>query len=73
VEEAVRGFTLGAAYAAREERIKGSLAPGKLADLVVLDENIFEIPPMEIVAVAVKGTMVGGEWGYVAKDFDSGE
>lgn len=52
---------------------KGSLAPGKLADLVVLDENIFEIPPMEIVAVAVKGTMVGGEWGYVAKDFDSGE
>ena len=68
----MRGFTLGAAYAAREEHLKGSLAPGKLADLVVLDADIFAVPPMEIPAARVLGTMVGGAWPHAADDFDSG-
>ena len=41
VDEAVHGFTLGAAYASYEETRKGSLTPGKLADLIVLDRDIF--------------------------------
>lgn len=73
VEAAVRGFTLGSAFASGEEKIKGSLSPGKLADLVVLDRNIFEIPPMEILEARVEGTMIGGEWGFVGEGFDCGD
>jgi hypothetical protein len=64
VEEALRGFTLGAAYAAGMEGEVGSLAPGKLADLVVLDRDIFNVDPMAIRGTVVLGTMVGGEWRY---------
>lgn len=45
VEEAVRAYTLGAAFASGEEQIKGSITPGKLADLVVLSDNIFVSKP----------------------------
>ncbi len=45
VEEAVRAYTLDAAYAASEDHLKGSLTPGKLADIVVLSRNIFAEPP----------------------------
>jgi len=64
VEEAVRGFTLGAAYAGYMENKIGSLAPGKLADLVVVDRDIFTCDPMTIKDTQVLGTMVGGEWKY---------
>jgi predicted amidohydrolase YtcJ len=60
VEEAVRAYTQAAAYASFDESLKGSLAAGKLADFVVLDRNIFEIPPEEIRNVRVKMTFVGG-------------
>ena len=60
VEEAVRAYTSGAAYASFEESAKGVLAAGKLADFVVLDRNIFEIPPEEIRNVRVMTTVVGG-------------
>lgn len=72
VEEAVRGYTAGAAFAAGEEALKGDLSPGKLADLVVLDRDIFRVPPMEILETGVLGTMVGGEWGFVGEGFDAG-
>ena len=62
VEEAVRGFTLGAAYAAGLEHRLGRLAPGTLADLVVLGQDIFTCDPMAIAETPVRGTMVGGEW-----------
>ena len=64
VQEAVHGFTLGAAYASYEEKTKGSLARGKLADLVVLDQDIFTIDPMEILNTKVLATMIDGkfEW-----------
>jgi hypothetical protein len=62
VEEAVRAYTLGSAYAAHQEEQLGTLQPGKLADLIVLDRDIFRCDPMEIHAASVLGTMVGGEW-----------
>jgi hypothetical protein len=68
VDEAVRGFTLGAAYAGYMERRVGSLAPGKLADLIVIDRDIFTCDPMNIKDTAVLGTMIGGEWKF--RNFD---
>lgn len=62
VEEAVRGFTLGPAYAAGMKDRLGRLAPGYLADLVVLEQDIYTCDPMTIGAVGVLGTMVGGRW-----------
>lgn len=61
VMEALHGFTLGAAYASFEENIKGSITPGKLADLVVLSEDIFEIDPDRIKDVEVEMTFLGGK------------
>ena len=62
--EAVHAYTVGAAYASGEAHFKGSLAPGKLADLVILDQDIFEIDPMDIPNTQVLGTMVGGKFAY---------
>ncbi len=61
VTEAVYGFTLGAAYASYEETRKGSLTPGKLADLIVLDRDIFSIDAMEIADTQVLATMIDGK------------
>jgi predicted amidohydrolase YtcJ len=62
VEQAVHGYTLGAAYAAGQEEVLGSIAPGKLADLTVTEQDIFSIPPQEILAAQVSATMVGGQF-----------
>jgi len=64
--EALRSYTLDAAYAAFEEDIKGSLQPGKLADITVLSQDILEIPPEEILNTHVLYTIVGGEVRYRA-------
>jgi len=64
VEEAVRCYTVNNAYASFEEHLKGSIEPGKLADLVVLSDNIFTIPPAEIRNVRVTMTVVDGEVVY---------
>lgn len=64
VEEAVRAFTLGNAYAAGLEGQLGSITPGKLADLVVLSEDIFAIDAMRIPAARVLGTFFGGRLVY---------
>ncbi len=60
VEEALRAYTIDAAYASFEEDIKGSLEVGKLADLVLLERDVMEIPPEEIGEVRVIATVVGG-------------
>ncbi len=60
VEEAVRAFTSGAAYAAGMQDRLGSITPGKLADFTVLDRDIFEIEPMEILSARVDATIIGG-------------
>jgi predicted amidohydrolase YtcJ len=61
VEEALRAYTINAAYASFEEAIKGSLERGKLADFVVLEKDITTIPPEEIRNVSVFMTCVGGK------------
>jgi predicted amidohydrolase YtcJ len=60
VEEALRAYTASAAYASFEEARKGVLSAGRLADVVMMDRNIFEIPPEEIRNVRVLMTFVGG-------------
>ena len=62
VDEAVRGFTLGAAYASYDEQRKGSLTPGKLADLIVLDRDIFTIEPMAIAETQALATLIDGRF-----------
>ncbi len=61
VEEALRLQTTGAAYGGFEEHLKGSLALGRLADLVVVSDDPFAVPPEEIDRLRVETTVVGGE------------
>jgi predicted amidohydrolase YtcJ len=63
--EALRSYTINGAFAAFEEGIKGSLTPGKLADITVLDRDILTIPEEEIPTAEVIYTIVGGEVKYV--------
>ena len=60
VEEALRAYTVNAAYASFEEGRKGTLAAGRLADFVMLDRNLFEIPAEQIRDARVALTVVGG-------------
>ncbi len=62
LEEAVRCGTINGAYSTFEEKTKGSLEPGKLADLVVLAEDPFKTDPLNLHKIAVERTMVGGKW-----------
>ena len=64
VEEAIRCGTIHGAYASFEENLKGSLEPGKLADLVVLERDPFREDPMSLSKIPVERTMVGGKWMY---------
>jgi predicted amidohydrolase YtcJ len=60
MSQAVEFYTLGSAYAEHAEATKGSIAPGKLADIVVLSEDIFTIPSRQILQTRPVLTMVGG-------------
>ena len=64
IEEALRVCTLNGAYASFEEHEKGSLEPGKLADLVVLGRNPITEDPASLVTIPIERTMVGGRWVY---------
>jgi hypothetical protein len=61
VMEAIRLYTTNSAYAGFEETLKGSVEPGKLADLVVLSENPFEVPIDGLKDIQVATTVIGGE------------
>ena len=63
-EQALRSFTLDAAYAAHAETLTGSLEEGKLADLVVLSRDIMRVPPPDVLTTTVRMTVVGGEVVY---------
>jgi predicted amidohydrolase YtcJ len=66
VEEALRVGTLHGAYASYEERIKGSIEAGKLADLVVLGRDPFREEPSSLVRIPIERTMAGGRWVFEA-------
>jgi len=63
----VRAFTVGSAYAEFQENVKGTIATGKLADLIMLDRDIFKIEPTEIENTKVVLTVVDGKVAYEAK------
>ncbi len=64
VEETVCAYTIGSAYAEFADHIKGTITPGKLADLVMLDRDIFEIDPGEILNTRVMATVADGRVVY---------
>ena len=66
VEEALRVGTLHGAYASYEENLKGSITPGKLADLVVLGRDPLREDPATLIKIPVERTMVGGDWVFEA-------
>jgi predicted amidohydrolase YtcJ len=66
VSEAVEAYTMGSAYAEFQDREKGSITPGKLADLVLLSDDIFSIPPEKIRDTHVLKTFVGGRLVFAA-------
>jgi predicted amidohydrolase YtcJ len=66
VEEAVEGYTIDAAYAGHLEKSEGSLETGKVADVIMVDRNIFEIDPHTIDQTKVVLTIVGGKIVYEA-------
>jgi len=64
VLQAIRAYTMSGAYATFEEQIKGSLEPGKLADLVILSEDILKTSPEKILSIKADLTMVDGKAVY---------
>jgi hypothetical protein len=64
--EALRAFTLSAAYAGHAEKTQGSLEPGKYADFILVDRDVFSINPQDIWKTRVLGTWVGGKQVYSA-------
>ena len=64
LEQAIRVGTLNGAHASYEEKIKGSITAGKLADLVVLGRDPFKEDPSSLVTIPVERTMLNGRWSY---------
>jgi predicted amidohydrolase YtcJ len=64
LDDAIKGYTLGAAFAGHREKTEGSLEPGKVADLIVLSQDLFKIEPSGIAKTEVLLTMVGGKVVY---------
>ena len=65
--EALASYTINNAYAAFEEHLKGSITPGKWADLVVLSDNFFTVDETEIGKLRVELTMVGAQIRYTSE------
>ena len=71
VAEAIEAYTMGSAYAEFQEKVKGSITPGKLADMVLLSDDIFSIVPEKIRDVRVLQTFVGGRLVFEAAARDA--
>jgi predicted amidohydrolase YtcJ len=69
-QTAVQAITMNSSYALHQESATGSLEVGKLADLIVLDRNLFDIPAEEIADIQVLLTVVGGKVVYHSDKFD---
>lgn len=59
--DAIAGYTKGAAYAVGDERLRGTIAPGKLADMVILGDDLMAAPEDRIMGLEVRGVMIGGK------------
>ena len=70
IEQALQATTVNAAWLAGDERRRGKLVPGYLADLVVLDRDPFTCVPEELAEIRVVATMVGGRWTYNPPPWD---
>lgn len=66
VAEALKAYTVAPPYASFEESLKGSITPGKLADIVIIDRNLFEIAPEEIKDARIMMTIIAGKVAYFA-------
>jgi hypothetical protein len=66
LEDTIRAYTLDAAFAGRREKSEGSLEPGKLADLIVVSQDLFNIEPGKVTSTEVLLTMLGGKVVYRA-------
>jgi predicted amidohydrolase YtcJ len=71
LEDGIKAYTLGAAFAGRREKEEGSLEPGKLADLIIVDQDLFKIPASQVNKTQVLLTMVGGKTVYQSSQFAS--
>jgi predicted amidohydrolase YtcJ len=67
MDQAIAAYTTGSAFAEFEEKEKGKLVPGMLADFIVLDRDVTASSPEKILATKVLLTVVGGKMVYVAK------
>ena len=67
IEDAIRAYTYNTAYANFEEKLKGSIEVGKLADLTVLSRNLLRIPPRDLLTTEVVYTIVNGQIVYEKK------
>lgn len=61
LEEAIQAYTMGSAYAEFRENEVGSLTSGKFADLVILDADLFSVPPDQIKSATTVATILGGK------------
>lgn len=64
MEQALKCYTIEGAYASGEEHLKGSITPGKLADFILLDQDLFQIDPEEILHTHVDEAWVSGVCRY---------
>ena len=71
VEQGLAMMTTGSAYALRQDHLVGSLTPGKLADLVVLSDNLLTVPIDQLPSVEVLATVIGGTTEYCAPGFEA--
>jgi predicted amidohydrolase YtcJ len=67
IKEAIEAYTMRSAYAESQEQEKGSISPGKLADMVLLSDDVLSIDPVTIRDVKVLKTWVGGKLTYDAE------
>jgi predicted amidohydrolase YtcJ len=67
MEQAIAAYTTGSAFAEFGEKEKGTLAPGMLADFIVLDRDVTAVPPVKVLETKVLRTVVGGKTMYEAK------
>jgi predicted amidohydrolase YtcJ len=71
IQDALKMFTKNAAYATYEEKLKGTIQEGKMADLVVLDRDPLEVSPEQVRKIKVLATVVGGRIMYASKRFQA--